>query len=501
MPYPIVLVVGAIPIGFIPGVPDVELDPELVLVIFLPPLLYVAAFFANLRELKADARAISMLSIGLVALTTCAVAVAANLLIDLPWAAAFALGAIVSPTDPVAATTIARRLGAPRRLVTIIEGESLVNDASALIIYRVAVAAAIGGTFSALDASVEFVVAVVGGIAVGLLAGYLISKIRRLLDDPPVEITISLFSGYAAYLPAEELGFSGVLAAVTTGVYLGWMAPRISSANVRMQSQAVWELVVFLFNAVLFILVGLQLPGILEDLDGHSVGQLLGYAAAIIAVVVGSRFAWLFTMPYLIRLLDRRESQVARRVGAGPRIVSSWAGMRGAVTLAAALALPLTTDSGAPFPERDLLIFLAYSVVLFTVVVQGLTLPVLIRRLDVVDDGDDEEREEVQARIASSDAAIARLDELESVEWTNEDTVERVRRSYGFRRSRFAARTGEVDDRDYERRSMAYQRLLQEVIQAQREVLIKMRNEGEISSDVMRRIERELDLEETRLDI
>ena len=207
VPYPIVLVVGALPIGFIPGVPDVELDPELVLVIFLPPLLYVAAFFANLRELKADARAISMLSIGLVALTTCAVAVAAHLLIDgLPWAAAFALGAIVSPTDPVAATTIARRLGAPRRLVTIIEGESLVNDASALILYRVAVAAAIGGTFSALDASLEFVVAVAGGIAVGLVAGFLISRVRRLLDDPPVEITISLFSGYAAYLPAEELG-------------------------------------------------------------------------------------------------------------------------------------------------------------------------------------------------------------------------------------------------------------------------------------------------------
>ena len=336
----------------------------------------------------------------------------------------------------------------------------------------------------------------------GLLAGYLISKIRRLLDDPPVEITISLFSGYAAYLPAEELGFSGVLAAVTTGVYLGWMAPRISSANVRMQSQAVWELVVFLFNAVLFILVGLQLPGILEDLDGHSVGQLLGYAAAIIAVVVGSRFAWLFTMPYLIRLLDRRESQVARRVGAGPRIVSSWAGMRGAVTLAAALALPLNDRRRGAFPgarPADLPRLLGG--------------PLHRGRAGADAPGPDPPARRRRRRRrrgarggAGPDRVLGRGDRPPrrarvDVEWTNEDTVERVRRSYGFRRSRFAARTGEVDDRDYERRSMAYQRLLQEVIQAQREVLIKMRNEGEISSDVMRRIERELDLEETRLDI
>jgi CPA1 family monovalent cation:H+ antiporter len=502
VPYPIVLVVCALPIGFIPGVPDVELDPELVLVIFLPPLLYVAAFFANLRELRADARAISLLSVGLVALTTCAVAIAAHALIDgLPWAAAFALGAIVSPTDPVAATAIARRLGAPRRMVTIIEGESLVNDATALILYRVAVAAAIGGSFSLVDASFDFVLAVAGGIAIGLVAGFLISRIRARLDDPPVEITISLFSGYAAYLPAEELGASGVLAAVTAGIYLGWKAPRISSANVRMQSSAVWELVVFLFNAVLFILVGLQLPTILDGLDGYSVGELVGYAAAICAVVVGSRIAWLFTTPYVIRVLDRRPSQVERRVGASQRLAASWAGMRGAVTLAAALALPLTTDAGAPFPERELLIFLAYSVVLFTVVVQGLTLPGLIRRLDVRDDGDDEEQEEIEARIAASDAAISRLDDLSEADWTRPDTVERVRRSYGFRRSRFAARRGEVEDRDYENRSLAYQRLLQEVIQAQRERLLRMRDEGEISSEVMRRVERELDLEESRLEI
>jgi Na+/H+ antiporter len=501
IPYPIVLVLGALPLGFIPGVPEVELDPDLVLVIFLPPLLYVAAFFANLRELRRDVRPISLLAIGLVALTTCVVAIVAHALIDgLPWAAAFALGAIVSPTDPVAATSIARRLGAPRRWVTIIEGESLVNDATALILYRVAVAAAVGGTFSMLDASLEFVASVAGGIAIGLAAGFLISRIRNRLDDPPVEITISLFSGYAAYLPAEELGASGVLAAVTAGIYLGWLAPRISSPNVRMQSTAVWELVVFLFNAVLFILVGLQLPSIVDDLQGHSAGELIGYSAAIIAAVVGARFAWLFTVPYVIRVIDRRPGQLERRVGPSERIAAAWAGLRGAVTLAAALALPVTTDAGAPFPERDLLIFLAYVVVLFTVVVQGLTLPPLMRRLDIGDDGEDEEAEELQARIAASDAALARLEELRYVEWTREDTVERVSRSYGFRRRRFAARVGDEEDRDYELRSEAYQRLLREVIQAQREALLRLRDDGEISSEVMRRVERELDLEEERLD-
>jgi monovalent cation/hydrogen antiporter len=297
VPYPIVLVLGALPIGFLPGVPDIELDPELVLVLFLPPLLYVAAFFANLRELRADTRGISLTAIGLVLFTTCSVAVVAHALIDgLPWAAAFALGAIVSPTDPIAATAIARGLGAPRRIVTLVEGESLVNDSSALIVYRVAVAAAVGGSFSLVDATVDFVVAVVGGIAVGLAAGWLIAQVRARIDDPPVEVTISLFTGYAAYLPAEQLGVSGVLAAVTAGIYLGWLAPRISSATMRMQGFAVWEFVVFLVNAVLFMLIGLQLPSILDDLEGIAAGALIGYAAAVCGVVVGARLAWLFTL-------------------------------------------------------------------------------------------------------------------------------------------------------------------------------------------------------------
>jgi Na+/H+ antiporter len=502
IPYPIVLVLGAIPLGYLPGVPHVELEPELVLVIFLPPLLYVAAFFADLRAMRADARALSMTSIGLVLVTTCSVAIVGHELIGLPWAVAFALGAIVSPTDPIAATAIARQLGAPRRLVNLIEGESLVNDASALIAYRVAVAAAIGGSFSLFDATIDFVVAVVGGIAIGLLVGAAIGEVRRRLDDIPVEITISIFSGFAAYLPAEELGVSGVLAAVTAGIYLGWLAPQISTAQMRIQGFAVWELIVFLLNAVLFVLIGLQLPSILDEVAGMDVATLAGYALAIIAVVVGTRFVWLFTTPYMIRAVDRRPSQVERRIGAAPRVFVGWAGMRGAVSLAAALSLPLETDAGAPLPERELVIFLAYCVVLFTLVVQGLTLPALIQRLDVVDSGSEEEAEEHAARIVAAEAALEALDGLANEDWTRDDTIERLRRLYSYRRRRFATLRGELEDEDgIVDRSLAYQRLMRELIDAQRAAIVRLRNERRISNDVMHRVERDLDLEESRLEI
>ena len=502
IPYPIVLVLGAIPIGYLPGVPSVELDPDLVLVIFLPPLLYVAAFMSDLRALRANARALSLASIGLVLVTTCAVAVVGHEVIGLPWAVAFALGAIVSPTDPVAATAIARQLGAPRRLVNVIEGESLVNDASALIAYRVAVAAAVGGSFSLFDASLDFIVAVLGGLAIGLAVGGLVAEVRRRLDDIPVEVTISLATGFAAYLPAEALGVSGVLAAVTAGLYLGWLAPQVSTAQMRMQGNAVWEFVTFLLNGVLFVLIGLQLPSILDTVSRIDEATLAGYALATIAVVIGTRFLWLFTAPYVVRALDRRPSQLERRVDAAQRVIMGWAGMRGAVSLAAALSLPLETDAGAPFPERDLVIFLAYCVVLFTVVLQGLTLPTLIRRLEVVDDGQEEEAEEHAARIAAAEAALEALDRLAEEEWTREDTIDRTRRLYAFRRRRFVTLRGDLEDEDgLADRSVAYQRLMHEVIAAQRAAIVQMRNSGLISADVMRRVERDLDLEETRLEI
>ena len=502
IPYPILLVIGGLVLGVVPGLPEVELEPDLVLVIFLPPLLFYAAFNSSLRDLRADARAISLTSIGLVLATTCAVAVIAHEAIDgMPWAMAFALGAIVSPTDPVAATAIMRRLSVPRRLVTVVEGESLVNDASALIAYRVAVAAAVGGTFSLGEAAIDFVVAAGGGVAVGLAAGWVIGEVRRRLDDPPTEITVSLLTGYAAYVPAEQLGLSGVLAAVTAGLYIGRLSPEISSGRMRIQGFATWDVLVFVLNATLFLLIGLQLNTILDGLSGYSTGELLGYATLIAGTVIVMRIVWSFTMPYVIRALDRRPSQRERRAGAGFRMVAAWSGMRGAVSLAAALALPLQTDAGAPLPQRDLILFLTFAVILATLVLQGLTLPALIRALRIRDDGADREREELRARLVAARAALAALDGLVEQDWTRDDTIERMRNLYDYRLRRFGARAGKVPDDGYEDRSLSYQRAVQSVIAAQHRAVVDLRNRGEIADDVMRQIERELDLEEERLEI
>jgi CPA1 family monovalent cation:H+ antiporter len=501
VPYPIVLVLGGLVLGFLPGVPHAELPPELVLVLFLPPLLYHAAFFSSPRDLRADARAISLLAVGLVLATICAVAVTAHAVVDgLPWAAAFTLGAIVSPTDPLAASAIARRLGVPRRLVTLLEGESLVNDASALVAYRVAVAAVVAGSFTLWEAGLRFVVGVAGGVAIGLLVGWLVAEVRRRLDDPPVEIALSVVTGYAAYLPADRLGLSGVLAAVTAGLYVGWRAPELASASTRLLGFSFWEVLVYLLNAILFLLVGLQLHPILSELSGSSVATLVGQAALVSAVVIIVRLGWLFSVPYLIRLVDRRMSQAARRVGARPRLVVGWSGMRGAVSLAAALALPLETSTGQEFPQRNLIIFMTFGVIFATLVLQGLTLPWLIRRLGLQRD-DSEAEEELRGRLRATDAALARLEELAAEEWARDDTVERMRGLYQFRRRRLKARAGYLADDGSQDRSLAYQRLVRELLQAQRREIVRLRNQGEMSNEVMHRIERDLDLEDSRLEI
>jgi monovalent cation/hydrogen antiporter len=495
VPYPILLVLGGLVMGFIPGVPEVELDPELVLVIFLPPLLYSAAFFASLRDLRYDLRSISMLAIGLVIATACAVAVVAHALIDgLPWAAAFALGAIVAPTDPLAATEIGRRLGLPRRIATILEGESLINDGTALVIYRVAVGA-VGGTFSLADAGVKFVAGAAGGIAIGLAVGWVIAEIRKRLDDPPVEVTISLLTGYAAYVPAERVGASGVLAAVTIGIYIGWRAPEISSSRQRIAGYSMWTILTFLLNALLFVLIGLQLPLILEGLQDEPLGELIGVAAAVAAVVIVCRLLWMHLMTGAIRALDRRASQRERRGTWRGRMVGGWAGMRGAVSLAAALALP------ADFPARDQLLFITFGVILATLVLQGLTLPAVIRWSGVHDDGA-EAQEELLARRRATDAALARLGELGEQQWPYEDTLDRMRGMYDYRARRLNARAGEAEDGDgYEHRSRKYQKVVRSVLDAQRHAIVELRNSGEISNDVMHRLERELDLEDERLEI
>ena len=334
IPYPILLVLGGLAIGVVPGMPEFELDPELVFFGVLPPLLYSAAFFTSLRELRVNARPIGLLALGLVVVTTVGVAVIAHTFIDdLPWSSAFVLGAIVSPTDPLAATSIARRLGVPRKLVAIVEGESLVNDGTGLVLYRVAVAAVVTGSFSAFYTGGLFVVSAGGGIAVGLGVGWLVRQVRRRLDNPPAEITISLLTGYVAFIPAELMGVSAVLAAVTAGIFLGWHTPELTNAQVRLQGLAVWEIVQYLLNALLFVLVGLQLPVVIDALGGVSTARLVGYAVLVSATVIVLRFAWVFAVLHAPKWIARR---VSNWRGA---FFLSWAGMRGAVSLAAALAL------------------------------------------------------------------------------------------------------------------------------------------------------------------
>ena len=495
VPYPILLVLGGLAIGVIPGMPELQLRPELIFFGVLPPLLYGAAFFTSLRDLRASVRPIGLLAVGLVVMTTVGVAVVAHAVVDgLTWPSAFVLGAIVSPTDPIAATAIARRLGVPRKLVTIVEGESLINDGTGLVLYRVAVAAVVTGSFSAWHTGGLFVVSALGGVGVGLAVGWVVRQARRRLDNPPAEIAISLLTGYFAFIPAELLGVSAVLSAVTAGIYLGWHTPELTTPQVRLRGIAVWEIVQYLLNALLFVLVGLQLPVVIDALGDIPGARLIGYAAIVGLTVIVLRFAWVFAVLHAPKLIARR---VSSWQGA---VFLSWAGMRGALSLAAALALPLATDSGAAFPGRDLILFLTFSVILVTLVGQGLTLPLVIRALGLEDDGIDA-REEAKARIRAAEAAIARLDDLEREEWVREDTAGRMRGLYTFRTDRFRARFEDSDDGALELRSQDYQRLRRELLEAEREALLELRRTGEISNDVWIRVARDLDLEDQRLDI
>jgi CPA1 family monovalent cation:H+ antiporter len=501
VPYPIMLVVGGAVIGFLPGIPEVELDPRLILVIVLPPLLYAAAFFSSLRDLRDNLRPISLLAIGLVIATTVGVAVVAHAVIDgMTWEAAFVLGAVVSPTDPVAATAIASRVGAPRRFVTIVEGESLVNDATALIAYKFAVAAAVTGSFSLANAGGRFVVNAVVGVAIGLAVGWIVAQVRRTIDDAPTEIAISLVTPYFAYLPAEALGVSSVLAAVTTGIFLGWRSPQLITPTTRVQAFAVWGIVQFVLNAALFVLVGLQLPNVLDGISGLPTERIVLYAAVISLAVVVIRYLWVYPATYLPPLLSRRIRERDPAPSWRYPAIVAWTGMRGAVSLAAALAIPPAIDSGGPFPQRDLIIFLTYAVIFVTLVVQGLTLPAALKMLGVEDDGTLEQRES-KARLLAARAAMERIDELLDEEWVREDTAERVRRMYEFRVRRFSARFDEDDDGAIDARSYDYQRLVRELLEAQRGAIIRLRNEGRINDEIMHRIERDLDLEDIRLEV
>jgi Na+/H+ antiporter len=501
IPYPILLVLGGLGIGFVPGVPHFALRPDIVLVGFLPPLLYAGAFFTSLRDLRTNARAISLLAVGLVLATMLTVAAVCHTVIGgLSWPVCFVIGAIVAPTDAVAATAIGSRLGLPRRLVMLIEGESLINDATALVAYSFAVTAVVSGSFSLWHATWRFGVDVVGGVAIGLAVGYVIRQARRRINHSPTEIAIALLSGYFAYLPAQAAGVSAVLAVVTVGIYVGWYTPELTTVQTRLQGDAVWEILTFLLNALLFGLVGLQLRPILDSLHGHSTSQLLADGAIVSVAVIVTRFLWVFPATYVPRRLwTRIRERDPYPPWQYPALIG-WAGLRGAVSLAAALALPLTVDGGGPFPHRSYVIYLAFCVILGTLVLQGLTLPPVIRRLRLEDDGVSD-KEETKARIHAAEAALGRLEELAGEDWVRDDTAERMRGLYRFRASRFAARFDDQDDGEIEERSQNYQRLRRELLDAERNALVELRRQGRINDSVMNRVQRDLDLEDARLDV
>lgn len=498
--YPILLVVGGLALGFVPGLPHVELKPDVIFLVFLPPLLTSAAWYTSWRDFRANLRPILLLAIGLVLATTGAVAVVAHAAIaGMTWPVAFVLGAIVSPPDAVAAAAITERLSVPKRIVAILEGESLVNDATGLVAYRFAVAAVVAGTFSVWEAGLGFVLISVGGILVGLAAGWLTIWIHRQLDEPLVEVTGTLLMSYASYLVAEHLHVSGVLAAVAVGIYHRWHSSDAFTPTTRMQALAVWELFVFLLNGLVFILIGLQLPTILAAILERSATTLAWYSLLISAVVIGIRILWVFPAAYLSRLFDRRLQEREPSTPWQQVTIIAWTGMRGVVSLAAALALPLATNAGTPFPDRDLVIFLTFCVILVTLALQGLTLPLLIRWLKIADDGNTE-REEMEARLRAAEAAMARLEELiaENSALADAEMVQWLRRKYEERIRQYCDACLDMDTGNGEQ--LATLKVLQrEAVVAERNVVVKLRNQGVINDEVLHRLEHELDLEAVRL--
>ena len=493
-PYPIALVIGGGVLGFIPLVPQLPFDPELVLVLVLPPILYQAAVLTSWRDFAVSIRTISLLATGLVAATTLALGAALKFLIpEIPWAAAFAFGAIVSPSDAVAATSVLSRMNIPRRVVTVLEGESLVNDASGLVLYKFAVAAVLSGTFSLLDASVQFAGMVAGGIALGIVTGLAFIVIHRRLGDVFIEVLTSLLVPYVAYVFAESAHASGVLAVVAAGLVRGRHAPVIVSAEMRILSRSMWNVIVFVLNVLVFVLIGMQLSDSVARLEGYPAARLMAEGALLSAVAIIVRFAWVYSALYLPRRLS---IALRRSEAAAPEaefFIMSWCGMRGIVSLAAALALPVALADGTPFPHRDVIIFFTFAVIAVTLVLQGLTLPVLIRRLRVGVDWS-LRQEEGNARNAMSKAAIAAIDALARQESIAPDLAGRISAEFAEKNA-----AGDADAAVSEDHAVLARRLRQAAIRSERQELIRIWRENQISDDVLHKFEEALDYKESHL--
>ncbi len=445
------------------------------------------------RDFRNNLRSIALLALGLVVFTVLGVGFTGHWLFGrLPLVSVFILGAIVAPTDPLAAVAIAQRLRVPRRIQRILEGEGLVNDSTGLVTYRIAVAAAMTGSFSIGNAGLEFLKMAGGGIGFGLIIGWVATQIQRRIDDPPIEITISLLTPFAAALPADKLGLSGILAVVSAGMYVGWRSPLIHNANVRLQSVPVWEMIQFLLNGLVFLLIGLELPQIMTRTTGASAAALALEAVWISAAVILIRMIWVFSAAYLPRLFARRSSDNDPLPGWRHVGLVAWTGMRGAVSLAAALGLPHTAKDGRPFPARDTIQFLTYALILATLVVQGSTLPRVIRWLGVRSTHEAEE-EELDARLKAKRAVLARLDELADKE--PEDAIERLRTEYNDR-IRELESSKQAEEQESPGGGSAFRRLQQEALTIERRTILNLRNEHIINDEEMRRIQHELDLAE-----
>jgi len=498
LPYPILLVVGGLVLSALPQVPVLRLDPELVFLVFLPPILWSAAYFTSLRDFRAHIGTISFLAIGLVVATTAAVAAAARWIIPgIGWPEALALGAIVSPPDAVAATAIGRRLKIPHRVIVVLEGESLINDATALVLYRGAVAAVVTGAFSGFDALKLFVLASVGGVAVGLAVAEIARRALALTEDSFTEVLVTLLAPYISWILAEKLSVSAVLACVSGGLYLRQHLSEAVAPSTRLQARAVWDVFVFLLNGVLFIMIGLQLASLRPTVGPGELTPLIVQAAVISGVAIGVRLLWVPMATGIPRLLSpalrRREPSAD-----WPRVfLMGWIGMRGIVSLAAALALPLSVAGGAPFPFREDIILLTFSVILVTLVLQGLTLPPLLRRLGLRDDSALAD-EEMLAREAAVEAALARLEELEAEPWARPGHLEQLRARYAQRRARASA-IADSDGSSTAADIGAFRRLRHEAIMAERRRVIRLRDRGEISDEVLHRLEHELDVESLQI--
>jgi Na+/H+ antiporter len=501
VPYPVFLVLGGLAIGFVPGLPALKIPPEVIFLVFLPPLLNYAAFFSSPRELRAHLRPIAFLAIGLVLLTTAAVALVAHLLIGMPRSVAFVLGVSLAPTDPVAAQAVFRSLGVPGRVGTILEGESLLNDGTGLVAYRIAVAAVVTGTFSVWEPGLDFLLVGGGGLLVGLVLGWLLLPLWARVGEPSIFIALSLLTAYTVYVLAEEvLHVSGVLAVVSYGLYRGWRDPRIfPDASTRMRNISFWGVLIFLLESMLFVLVGQQLPSILNGLGEYHVAEILLYAALVYATLVVARFAWFFVVPSLNPVFDRLLRNPYAHSPWQQRLLMGWSGMRGAVSLAAALAVPMTTDGGGPFPARDLIVFLTFSAILATLVLQGLTLGPLIAALRLEDGGESDRVEELETRLDGARAALEALDR--SDDGVPDDAKERVREQYEDRIGRYEAgiEAGGATE-EYSQNSAAWRAWRRGLIAAEREAVLSRRDRGEIGPEVMRRVLRDLDLEESRID-